>query len=31
MVELVPPETEEGCHSNMEHPEAQGLAYASSA
>ena len=31
VAELAPPETEEGCHSNVEHPEAQGLAYASSA
>jgi len=31
VAELVPPETEEGCHSNVEHPKAQGLAYASSA
>ena len=31
VAELAPPETKEGCHSNVEHPKAQGLAYASSA
>jgi len=31
VVELVLPETKEGCHSNVEHPEAQGLGYASPA
>ena len=31
VAELAPPETEEGYHSNVEHPEAQELAFASSA